>query len=162
MQLTAMFALGGHMNRRSVLVVVPAIASIAATSSELFAQAYPSRPIRLIVPSSPGGAHDIIARLWTEGMRSFGAFVIENRSGAGTIIGTAEVARGMPDGHLLLLGSTNTHVLQPLTASTRSYDPLADFAPVSILATTATAIPVTPGLPASSLQELIPHAPANP
>jgi hypothetical protein len=59
----------------------------------------------------------------------FGAFVVENRSGAGTIIGTAEVARGTPDGYVLLFGSTNTHVLQPLTASTRSYDPLTDFAP---------------------------------
>ena len=91
-------------------------------------------------------------------MRQFGAFVVENRSGAGTIIGTVEVARGAPDGYLLLLGSTNTHVLQPLTASTRSYDPLADFAPISILGTTATAIAVTPGLPVNSLQELIAYA----
>lgn len=150
------------MNRRSLLAVIPGIASIAVTPSRLFAQAYPSRPIRLIVPSSPGGAHDIIARLWTEGMRQFGAFVVENRSGAGTIIGTAEVARGTPDGHLLLLGSTNTHVLQPLTASTRSYDPLADFAPISILATTATAIAVTPGLPVNSVQELIKYAREHP
>ena len=104
------------MNRRSLLALVPGIASIAVTSSGIFAQAYPSRPIRLIVPSSPGGAHDIIARLWTERMRQFGAFVVENRSGAGTIIGAVEVARGAPDGYLLLLGSTNTHVLQPLTA----------------------------------------------
>ena len=125
------------MNRRSLLALVPGIASIAVTTSGIFAQAYPSRPIRLIVPSSPGGAHDIIARLWTERMRQFGAFVVENRSGAGTIIGAVEVARGAPDGYLLLLGSTNTHVLQPLTANTRSYDPLADFAPISILGTTA-------------------------
>ena len=150
------------MNRRSLLALVPGIASIAVTSSGIFAQAYPSRPIRLIVPSSPGGAHDIIARLWTERMRQFGAFVVENRSGAGTIIGTVEVARGAPDGYLLLLGSTNTHVLQPLTASTRSYDPLADFAPISILGTTATAIAVTPGLPVNSLQELIAYARGNP
>jgi tripartite-type tricarboxylate transporter receptor subunit TctC len=95
-------------------------------------------------------------------MRQFGAFVVENRSGAGTIIGTAEVARGTPDGYLLLLGSTNTHVLQPLTASTRSYDPLADFSPISILATTATAIAVTPGLPVNSLAELIAYARENP
>jgi len=149
------------MNRRSLLALVPGIASLAVTSSGTFAQAYPSRPIRLIVPSSPGGAHDIIARLWTERMRQFGAFVVENRSGAGTIIGAVEVARGAPDGYLLLLGSTNTHVLQPLT-NTRSYDPLADFAPISILGTTATAIAVTPGLPVNSLQELIAYARGNP
>jgi tripartite-type tricarboxylate transporter receptor subunit TctC len=95
-------------------------------------------------------------------MRQFGAFVVENRSGAGTIIGAVEVARGAPDGYLLLLGSTNTHVLQPLTANTRSYDPLADFAPISILGTTATAIAVTPGLPVNSLQELIAYARGNP
>jgi tripartite-type tricarboxylate transporter receptor subunit TctC len=150
------------MNRRSFLAAVPGIASTAVTSSGLFAQAYPSRPIRLIVPSSPGGAHDIIARLWTERMRPFGTFVVENRSGAGTTIGTVEVARGTPDGYLLLLGSTNTHVLQPLTASTRSYDPLADFTPISILGTTATAIAVTAGLPVDSLQELIAYARENP
>jgi tripartite-type tricarboxylate transporter receptor subunit TctC len=150
------------MNRRSLLTAIPALASVAVSPSTLLGQTYPSRPIRLIVPSSPGGAHDIIARLWTDRVRSFGAFVVENRSGAGTIIGTAEVARALPDGYLLLLGSTNTHILQPLTAMSRSYDPLGDFAPISILGTTATAIAVNPGLPVASLKELIAYAQANP
>jgi tripartite-type tricarboxylate transporter receptor subunit TctC len=150
------------VNRRSLLAMVPGIASVAVTSSGIFAQAYPSRPIRLIVPSSPGGAHDIIARLWTDRIRSFGTFVVENRSGAGTVIGAAEVARAAPDGYLLLLGSTNTHVLQPLTAATRSYNPISDFAPISILGTTATAIAVTPSLPVNSVQELIAYARVNP
>lgn len=150
------------MNRRSLLVAIPALASVAVSPSALRGQTYPSRPIRLIVPSSPGGAHDIIARLWTDRVRSFGAFVVENRSGAGTIIGTAEVARSLPDGYLLLLGSTNTHVLQPLTATSRSYDPIGDFAPISILGTTATAIAVNPGLSVASLKELIAYAQANP
>jgi tripartite-type tricarboxylate transporter receptor subunit TctC len=153
---------GGHMNRRSLLAAVPSVALIPVTSSGLFAQTYPFRPIRLIVPSSPGGAHDIIARLWTDRIRSFGAFVVENRSGAGTIIGTAEVGRAVPDGYLLLLGSTNTHILQPLTATIRSYDPLSDFAPISILGTTATAIAVTPSLPVRSVMELIEYARAHP
>jgi tripartite-type tricarboxylate transporter receptor subunit TctC len=150
------------VNRRSLLAIAPGIASVAVTSSDIFAQVYPSRPIRLIVPSSPGGAHDIIARLWTDRIRSFGTFVVENRSGAGTVIGAAEVARAAPDGYLLLLDSTNTHVLQPLTAATRNYNPISDFAPISILGTTATAIAVTPSLPVNSVQELIAYARANP
>jgi tripartite-type tricarboxylate transporter receptor subunit TctC len=150
------------MNRRSLLTAIPALASVAVSPSTLLGQTYPYRPIRLIVPSSPGGAHDIIARLWTDRVRSFGAFVVENRSGAGTIIGTAEVARAAPDGYLLLLGSTNTHILQPLTATSRSYDPFADFAPISILGTTATAIAVNPSLTVGSLKDLISYARANP
>jgi tripartite-type tricarboxylate transporter receptor subunit TctC len=150
------------MNRRTLLAAVSGIASNVMMAPGLFAQAYPSRPIRLIVPSSPGGAHDIIARLWTDRIRSFGTFVVENRSGAGTIIGTAEVARAVPDGYLLLLGSTNTHILQPLTAATRSYDPIGDFAPISILGTTATAIAINPNVPAASVKELIAYARENP
>lgn len=147
------------MKRRAFLA---GLVSIAGWPTIAIAQTYPSRPVRLIVPSSPGGAHDIIARLWTDRLRQFGTFVVENRGGAGTIIGTTEVARASPDGYLLLLGSTNTHVLQPLTASARSYDPFVDFAPVSILATTATAIAVNPKLPVHSVKELIEHARTNP
>src|SRR4029078_951741 len=150
------------MNRRSLLAAIPALVSVAVSPSALLGHTYPYRRIRLIVPSSPGGAHDIIARLWTDRVRSFGAFVVENRSGAGTIIGTTAVARSLPDGYLLLLGSTNTHILQPLTATSRSYDPLGDFAPISILGTTATAIAVNPGLAVATLKELIAYAQANP
>ena len=135
---------------------------MAMMSVSLCAQPYPSRPIRLIVPSSPGGANDIIARLWAERLASFASFVVENRGGAGTILGTTEVARATPDGYTLLLGSTNTHVLQPLSTSNRSYDPVTDFAPISILGTTATAVAISGKLPVNSLQSFIAHVRAHP
>lgn len=146
----------------NVIGALLAWTAMTLTSTDACAETYPSRPIRLIVPSSPGGANDIIARLWAERLGSFASFVVENRGGAGTILGTTEVARGTPDGYTLLLGSTNTHVLQPLSTSNRSYDPVADFAPISILGTTATAIAISGKLPVTSLQELITHARAHP
>src|SRR5215210_6292317 len=126
------------------------------------AQSYPSRPIRLIVPSSPGGVHDILARLWAEQLKSFATIVVENRSGAGTIIGAAEVGRADPDGYTLLLGSTNTHVLQPLSANRPAYDPLKDFSPVSLIGTTATAIAINPKVPVQTLREFIDYVRARP
>jgi tripartite-type tricarboxylate transporter receptor subunit TctC len=88
--------------------------------------------------------------------------VVENRSGAGTIIGAAEVGRADPDGYTLLLGSTNTHVLQPLSANHAAYDPLKDFSPVSLIGTTATAIAINPKLPVQTLREFIDYVRARP
>ena len=150
------------MGGRRLIGALLAWTAMTVMSASLCAQPYPSRPIRLIVPSSPGGANDIIGRLWAERLGSFATFVVENRGGAGTLLGTTEVARGTPDGYTLLLGSTNTHVLQPLSTSNRSYDPVADFAPISILGTTATAIAISGKLPMTSLREFVAHARANP
>jgi tripartite-type tricarboxylate transporter receptor subunit TctC len=153
------------VNRRKLIRSL----SYSAISAGLFvkpitglAQSYPSRPIRLIVPSSPGGVHDILARLWAEKLKPFGTIVVENRSGAGTIIGAAEVGRADPDGYTLLLGSTNTHVLQPLSANRPAYDPLKDFSPVSLIGTTATAIAINPKVPVQTLREFIDYVRARP
>src|SRR5258708_26548830 len=83
---------------------------------------YPTRTITLIVPSAPGGANDVAARLWAERIKSIGTVVIDNRGGAGTLIGTKAVASAAPDGHTLLLGSSASHVLQPLISEKLSYD----------------------------------------
>lgn len=153
------------MNRR---MLIQRLAYVAVSTSGFvapltaLAQSYPSRPIRLIVPSSPGGVHDILARLWAEKLKPFGTIVVENRSGAGTIIGAAEVGRADPDGYTLLLGSTNTHVLQPLSANRPAYDPLKDFSPVSLIGTTATAIAINPKLPVQTLREFIDYVRARP
>src|ERR1700742_5078325 len=100
------------MDRRSLLMGIPVLVRALAVPTRVFADDYPSKPIRVVVPSSAGGAHDIIARLWADKVKSFGTFVIENRGGAGPMLGAAEVARASPDGYSLLMGSTNTHVLQ--------------------------------------------------
>ena len=90
---------------------------------------YPSRPVRLFVPATPGGVHDVIGRVWAEKIkRAFGTIVIDNRGGGGGTIAAAEVAHAQPDGYSLLLGSTTTHVLVPPTMANPPYDPAKDFA----------------------------------
>lgn len=123
--------------------------------------------IKLIVPSSAGGVHDVIGRLWAERMRSaLGTLVIDNRGGAGGVIGVVEAARAAPDGATLLLGSNSTHILTPLiwqaSGKTLGFDPLKDFEVITVFAATATAIAVTPALPAKTLAELIALAKAKP
>lgn len=151
------------MDRRAFMAsAAGAIALPALGVRRAAAQAYPSRSIRLIVPSSPGGVHDIVARLWAERLKGTASFVVENRSGAGTIIGTVEVARAEPNGYAILLGSTNTHILQPLSTNRPSYDPIKDFAPIFLIGTTATAIAINPKIPVHTLGELIAYVRANP
>ena len=139
-----------------------ALALLTAAPAALAQENYPSRPIRLVVPSSPGGVHDIIGRLWAEKLKSLGTIVIENRAGAAAIIGTVEVARAPADGYTLLLGSNSTHVLQPLLMSKPAYDPVKDFEVVTVMAATSTSIGVHPGQPFRTLKELIDFARANP
>ena len=127
---------------------------------------YPSKPIKLVVPSSAGGVHDIIGRLWAEAMKSaLGTMVIDNRGGAGGVIGVTDVARAPADGYTLLLGSNGTHILTPLiwksSGKTLQYDPIKDFSVITVFAGIATAIAVDPALPARNLQELISYARAN-
>ena len=135
---------------------------MAAAPAALAQEQYPNRPIRLVVPSSPGGVHDIIGRLWAEKLKSVGTIVIENRAGAAAIIGTVEAARAPADGYTLLLGSNSTHVLQPLLMSRPAYDPVKDFEVVCVIAATSTSIGVHPAQPFRSLKELIDFARANP
>lgn len=146
----------------SVIVTLAGIARPAAAQS-------PALPatIKLIVPSSAGGVHDVIGRLWAERMKSaLGTLVIDNRGGAGGVIGVVEAARAAPDGATLLLGSNSTHILTPLiwqqSGKTLGFDPLRDFEVITVFAGTATAIAVTPALPAKSLAELIALAKTRP
>jgi tripartite-type tricarboxylate transporter receptor subunit TctC len=140
-----------------------ALLALAALTPGAAAQDYPNRPIRLIVPFAPGGVNDVIARLWAEKVKPhLGTVVVENRGGAGGMIGTAEVAKADPDGYTILLGSTTTQIINPAVATKVTYDPLNDFAAVAITASTATSIAVHPSLPVKSLKDLIDYAKANP
>lgn len=123
--------------------------------------------IKLVVPSSAGGVHDVIARLWAERMKSaLGTIVIDNRGGAGGIIALTEASRAPTDGGTLVLGSNSTHILTPLiwkaSGKPLAFDPLKDFEVVTVFAGTATAIAVTPGLKPRTLSELIALAKAGP
>jgi tripartite-type tricarboxylate transporter receptor subunit TctC len=106
----------GAMGRRDVLAAGLASPATAALAPPASAQArYPERPVRLVVPFSPGGATDVVGRLWAEKMKPvLGTVVTENRGGGGGATGASEVARAQPDGHTFLFGNTSTQVLIPV------------------------------------------------
>jgi tripartite-type tricarboxylate transporter receptor subunit TctC len=148
------------MNRRDLLKC-----GLASTAAMLPVPAlsFPDRPIRLIVPFSPGGATDVVGRLWADRMKAqFGTIVVENKGGGGGIIGAAEVARAQPDGHVFLFGNTSTQVLLPAIAERPPYDPAKDFAALYIMAISPNSIVVHESVPARSLKELVAYAKANP
>jgi tripartite-type tricarboxylate transporter receptor subunit TctC len=142
--------------RRSVLGQLAALAAAAAIPMQSFAQAYPSRPVRLVVPFPPGGGFDGLARPLAQKMASImkATIIIDNKAGASGNIGTADVARSTPDGYTILFANeilgTNPHVYKSI-----SFDPLKDFEPIASIATTPLALAVHPGLPARNLKELI-------
>ena len=151
--------------QRLCLIATVALATVCALAAAPAAgqDRYPNRPIRLVVASAPGGVHDVIARLWADGLKSsLGTIVIDNRGGGGGIIGITEAARGAPDGYTLLLGSNSTHILIPLVAKQPGFDPIKDFELATVFSITATAIAVNPASPIRTLKELIDTAKANP
>jgi tripartite-type tricarboxylate transporter receptor subunit TctC len=129
----------------------------------VFAQAFPSKPVRLVVPFPAGGALDTIARILAQPLsRAFGHNVIvDNRPGGGTVIATEMVARSPADGHTLLL-MANSFTINPAVRSKLPYDSLKDFAGVSRLATVPVIFSVHPSVPAKTFKELIALARARP
>jgi tripartite-type tricarboxylate transporter receptor subunit TctC len=150
------------MNRRDLLIA-GAAAATAGVLAPVRALGYPDRPVRLVVPFSPGGATDVVGRLWAEKMKPLlGTVVTENRGGGGGVTGAAEVARAHPDGYTFLFGNTSTQVLIPAILSNPPYDPLKDFTGIYILCNAPTTIVVHRSVPVRSLAELIDYARANP
>jgi tripartite-type tricarboxylate transporter receptor subunit TctC len=127
------------------------------------AQAYPDRPVRMVVPFAPGGATDIIARTVAQKLaeRLGQPVVVENKPGAGTTIGNAEVARAKPDGYTLLFAPT-PFVISQVVYATLPYDPKKDFAPVSLLATSPFILVVNANVQARSVADLVAAAKAKP
>ena len=147
--------------RAIALLAAPMLATSLVTSA--LAQSYPNQPIKLVVPFPPGGVNDAVARPFAEKFSNLlGNMVIENRGGAGGMIGGAAVARADPDGYTLLLGSGATHLVGPLITPTKTFDPIKDFKPVAILSVSGLAIATHPSLPVKSLKELLDYAKANP
>jgi tripartite-type tricarboxylate transporter receptor subunit TctC len=132
----------------AALLLVPGLAA---------AQAWPNKPIRLMVPFPPGGSTDIVARIVAQklGERLGQSLVIENRGGAGGTIGTAQVAKAAPDGYTLTVASTSTHVVAPHVYAKLEYDPVKDFAPIGLMAVSPYLLVVNPALPAKTLQEFV-------
>ncbi len=137
--------------------------ALCALSLAAHAQPYPSRAIRVIVPFGPGGFTDVVARIL---QKELGAavgqpVVIENKPGAGSTIGTSEVAKAKPDGYTLVMIST-THVITPHLYKGMPYDPLKDFTPVMKLGEGPYVLVINPSLPVKSVAELIALAKAEP
>jgi tripartite-type tricarboxylate transporter receptor subunit TctC len=128
------------------------------------AQTYPAKPVRMIVPYPPGGGNDTFGRLFAAklGERTGQPFLVENRPGAGTMIGTEAAAKSAPDGYTILLSSIATHALSPNLYSRVPYDPIKDFAPITLLGIAPTVLVINQDLPAKTLQELISLAKSKP
>jgi tripartite-type tricarboxylate transporter receptor subunit TctC len=150
--------------RQFLTLALATIGALASASPAAFAQEkYPAKPIRLVIPFPPGGIMDTIGRQWAERVTpSLGTIVVDNRSGAGGVVGAGEVARARPDGYTILMGNTSTQVLNPAAMSRPPYDPVKDFAAIDILALSATSIVIHPSLPVRNLKTLIGYARANP
>lgn len=128
------------------------------------AQSWPTRPITMIVPFAAGGATDAIARALaqrlSEGLGQ--QVVVENRAGAGGAIGALAAAKAPPDGHTILMATTSTQVILPLTQANLGYDALKDFAAIGMVATAPNILIASPKLPVGSIAELIAYAKSNP
>ena len=147
--------------RHALLIAGLALAGVAVAHSQT--PDYPTRPVRVVVPFSPGGAVDGPMRLLAEGLtRRLGqAVFVENKPGAGATIGTELVAKAAPDGYTLLLAS-QTNAISATLYSKLPYDPIEDFTPISLIGREPGVVVVHPSLPVRTLQELIAYVKAHP
>ena len=144
---------------RAMILALGTLASHAA-----LAQAYPAKPVRLVVPFPPGGSTDIVARIVAQKLsdRLGQQVVVENRGGAGGTIGAEAVAKAPPDGYTLVVGTTSTHAVAPSVYGKIGYDPVKDFAPISLIAVTPYLLVVNPSVNVKSLQEFVGYVKARP
>ncbi|WP_345248491.1 tripartite tricarboxylate transporter substrate binding protein [Pigmentiphaga soli] len=142
---------------RAACLCLPAAGLSGAAGAAGAAGAYPDRPVRIVVPFAAGGPADILGRLVAAGLadRLHGTFVVENKAGGGGNIGTAQVARADADGYTLVIGYIGPFGINPSLYKKQSFDPVKDFAPVSLLATSPLVLVTRPGLGAGSVAELV-------
>jgi tripartite-type tricarboxylate transporter receptor subunit TctC len=136
---------------------------LALTAATAMAEGYPDKPIRLIVPYAPGGSSDILARLLGQrlGETMGQPFVVDNRAGAGSMIGTALTAKAPADGYTLIL-SDMPHTINPAVYSKVPYDPVGDFTPVTLVARAPTWLFLNPSVPAKTVSEFVTLAKSQP
>ena len=146
------------MRLKSLLLGLCCTAFAAAAA----AQGFPSKPIRLVVTFPPGGAPDILARLFAEKSQLGQTVVVDNKPGAGGNIGAADVAKSPADGHTLVLATVGTHSINGALYSKMPYDMVRDFTPVGHIASAPNLLVVTNDLPVKSVAELIAYMKANP
>ena len=140
------------------------IGLLLVSSDNAIGQAYPTKPVRMIVPFPAGGATDIVGRLIAQKLsESWGQQVIvDNRGGAGGTIGSELAAKSPPDGYTILVGTSSTHAIAPSLYSRLGYDPVRDFAPVTLIANATILLAVHPSVPARNVRELVALAKRQP
>jgi tripartite-type tricarboxylate transporter receptor subunit TctC len=152
------------MRRRVFMGLVGGAVASALAPRRSAAQAYPTRPVTLVIPFPPGGGNDALGRMVADKMsKSLGQqIVVDNRGGAGGTIATRAVARSAPDGHTILLGYTGTLAINPSLYANPGYDPRKDFTPIGLIGELSSVLVVHPSLPVRSVAELIAFAKARP
>jgi tripartite-type tricarboxylate transporter receptor subunit TctC len=152
------------MRRRTFMSLAGGVLASLRAPRTVAAQAYPTRPVTLVIPFPPGGGNDALGRMVADKMsKSLGQqVVVENRGGAGGTIATRAVARSAPDGYTILLAYTGTLAINPSLYSNPGYDPRKDFAPIGLIAGLPSVLVVHPSLPVRSVAELIAFAKARP
>ena len=151
------------LSRRSLLHLATGAAALAALPHAAKSQAYPSRPVHIILGFPPGGSSDVIGRLMAQWLseRLGQPFVFDNRPGAGSNIGTEMVARAAPDGYTLLV-ATSANAINATLYGNLNFDFIRDFAPVAGLFRVPNVLEVNPSVPVKTVPELIAYAKANP
>jgi len=151
-------------SRRQFLHYAPIAAAVPIFMPKANADVYPSRAVRVIVPFAPGGQTDVVARLVAQKLseRLGKQFFIENVAGAGSSIGVGRAAQATPDGYTVLFVDGVAFVTNPILQNNVPYQPITDFTPVTVAATTMQVLAVHPSVPANSVQELVALIKANP
>lgn len=144
------------------IAAICALATLLAATA--FAQTWPAKPVRIVVPFAPGGTADTLGRIVAKGLGdSLGqSFVIENRAGAGGMIGSELVARSAPDGYTLVISGVASHAVAPALSSKAPFDPLRDFTHIALLGGPPSVFAVHPSVPVKQLQAFVALAKAKP
>src|SRR5262252_7859003 len=152
-----------YSNMKAMRKFEIAVALCLACSAAL-AQNYPSRPVRIVVPSAAGGGFDLVGRVLAQSLteQTGGAFVVENRPGAGTLVGTQVVARAAPDGYTLVVGGLSNMALNMGLYKDPGYDSLADFTPVRLVVSHSYTLVARRDLQLGNVKEVIAYARAHP